>query len=620
MIKILIVEDESVVAWDIQETLEQLGYKVVANVTSGAEAIQIPAAIKPDLVLMDIQLEDEMDGITAAGKIRDRFDIPIIYLTAHADEYTWQRAISTNPYGYLVKPFQERELQTTIEIALRRHQVEKRSQEIKEQMITSLISIGEATIVTDHRGRILSMNQAAESLTDWSLPEVLGIDAQQILTFIQAQTHTQIKNPLMQSLHKGIEVKLSSNYLLKTKNGKEIPINSTATPIKSNHGEVIGSMLVFQDISEQQQAQKIQQQSEQQEKLVAAFSQSLRQPLKLEKILNMTVTQMRQLLENDQVVIYRFSADGSGSVVAESVASDLLCLLGWEGRDPWIADPNYLSQYSSGQIRVIEDTYKADLKQGQLRFLEFFSIRSKVVVPLLTGKHLWGLLICHHCSVPRQWSQWQIESLKQLANQIGAAIEKAELVQKLDQANQQLQYLASMDSLTQLANRSWFENYLDWEWKRLAQEKSPLAIIVADIDFFQELNDTHSNQVRDNCLRQVASAIRQAVEQPTDLVARYSEQEFGVILPNTNASGGVWIAQKMRGIVKRLKLANCSSPVKRYITLSLGVASIVPTPESDSKILVEAADKALCKAKTEGGDRVVLDKFSKKLGTFLSNK
>jgi len=93
-----------------------------------------------------------------------------------------------------------------------------------------------------------------------------------------------------------------------------------------------------------------------------------------------------------------------------------------------------------------------------------------------------------------------------------------------------------------------------------------------------------------------------------------------VILPNTNASGGVWIAQKMRGIVKRLKLANCSSPGKRYITLSLGVASIVPTPESDSKILVEAADKALCKAKTEGGDRVVLEKFSKKLGTFLSHE
>ncbi|NEP55549.1 MAG: diguanylate cyclase [Symploca sp. SIO2G7] len=611
MIKILIVEDESVVAWDIQETLEQLGYKVVANVTSGAEAIQLPAAIKPDLVLMDIQLEDEMDGITAAGKIRDRFDIPIIYLTAHADEYTWQRAISTNPYGYLVKPFQERELQTTIEIALRRHQVEKRSQEIKEQMINSLISIGEPTIVTDHRGCIVSINQAAESLTDWSLSEVLGIDARQVLTFIQAQTHTQIKNPLMQVLHKGIQITLSSNYLLKTKNGKEIPINSTANPIKNSQGEVIGSILVLQDISEQQQAHRNQQQLQKQDKLVADFSQSLRQSLKLEEVLNMTVTQVRQLLENDQVVIYRFSADGSGSVVAESVASDLLCLLGWEGRDPWIADPNYLSQYRSGQIRVIEDTYKADLQQGQLRFLEFFSIKSKIVVPLLTGEHLWGLLICHHCSVPRQWSQWQIESLKQLASHIGAAIDKAELVQQLEQANQQLQHLTSVDDLTQLANRSWFENYLDWEWQRLAREQSPLAIIMADIDFFQELNDIYGNQIRDDCLRQVASVIRQAVEHPTDLVARYSEQEFGMILPNTNASGGVWIAQKMRGIVKRLKLANFSSPVKRYITLSLGVASIVPTSKYDSKILVEVASKALYKAKAEGGDRVVLEKFSK---------
>ncbi|NET55118.1 MAG: diguanylate cyclase [Symploca sp. SIO2E6] len=611
MIKILIVEDESVVAWDIQETLEQLGYKVVANVTSGAEAIQIPAAIKPDLVLMDIRLEDEMDGITAAGQIRDRFDIPIIYLTAHTDEYTWQRAISTNPYGYLVKPFQERELQTTIEIALRRHQLEKRSQEIKQQIVNTLISIGEPTIVTDDRGCILSMNRAAESLTDWSLPEVLGKNANQVLTFIQAQTHTQIKNPLMQAMQQGIQVNLSSNYLLKTKNGQEIPINSTATPIKNNKGEAIGSMIVFQDMSEQQQAQENEQQWGKQEKLVADFSQRLRQSLNLEEILNITVTQVRQLLGNDQVVIYRFGVDGSGSVVAESVDADLLCLLGWEGRDPWIAEPNYLAQYQQGQVRVIEDTYKADLDQGQLRFLEFFSIRSKVVVPLLTGEHLWGLLICHHCSAPRQWSQWQIEFLQQLANQVGVALEKAELVQKLAKADQQLEYLTCADGLTQLASRSWFEDYLDCEWQRLAQEQSPLTLIVADIDFFQEFNDTYGNQARDDCLQQVANAIRQAVEHPTDLVARYGEQEFGVILPNTNAPGGVWIAQKMRGIVKQLKLANFSSPVNRYITLSLGVASIVPPLESSPKILLEAANHALSKAKEEGGDRVVLEKLSK---------
>ena len=620
MIKVLIVEDESVVAWDIQETLESLGYKVVANVTSGAEAIQIPAALKPDLVLMDIRLEDDIDGITAAEQIRDRFDIPIIYLTAHADEYTWQRAINTNPYGYLIKPFQERELQTTIEIALRRHQLEKRSQDSQEQIVSTLISIGEATIVTDYRGYIVSLNQAAESLTGWLLPEVIGKDANQLLTFIQAETQTQIRNPLMQAIENGTRVTLSSNYLLRTENGKEIPINSTATPIKNNEGEVIGSMIVIQDLSEQQQLQESQQQWLEQEKLVAGFSQQLRQSLNLDEILNTTVTQVRQLLENDQVVIYRFSADGTGSVVAESVAADLLCLLGWEGRDPWIAEPNYLAQYQQGKIRVIEDTYQADLKQGQLRFLEFFSIRSKVVVPLIIGENLWGLLICHHCSAPRKWSEWQIELLKQLVSQVSIAIEKAELIKKLEQANQQLQYLTCVDGLTQLANRSWFESYLEWEWQRLAKEQSPIALILSDIDFFEEFNDTYGNRAGEDCLRQVAGAIRQAVEQPTDLVSRYGEQEFGIILPNTNAPGGVWIAQKMRGIVKRLKLANFSSPVNRYITLSLGVTSIVPTLDLSPAMLVKAANNALSKAKIEGGDRVVLEKFSRGLGSLKSER
>ena len=124
MAKLLIVEDEGVVAWHIQEALENLGHTVVASVASGKKAVEIAAETQPDLVLMDIRLKGDIDGIEAAQQINAHFHTPIIYLTAYSDDPTLERALTTNPYGYLIKPFQEKELRTTLEIALRRHRLE----------------------------------------------------------------------------------------------------------------------------------------------------------------------------------------------------------------------------------------------------------------------------------------------------------------------------------------------------------------------------------------------------------------------------------------------------------------------------------------------------------------
>jgi signal transduction histidine kinase len=123
--KILIVEDEAVVALHMAHRLEALGHTVAGTARSGAEAVQQARAVRPDLILMDIRLEGEMDGIEAAKEIRAREDIPIVYLTAYADEATLQRAKITEPYGYLLKPFQTRDLQINIEMALHKHTMQK---------------------------------------------------------------------------------------------------------------------------------------------------------------------------------------------------------------------------------------------------------------------------------------------------------------------------------------------------------------------------------------------------------------------------------------------------------------------------------------------------------------
>jgi len=132
--QILIVEDESSVAEQMQILLESLGYTVPAVTASGKEAIEKAAATRPDLILMDIELQGSIDGIEAAKQILDRFDIPIIYVTAHADEATLQRAKITEPFGYVIKPFKRRDLHTTIEMALYRHEMERKLCEAENQM------------------------------------------------------------------------------------------------------------------------------------------------------------------------------------------------------------------------------------------------------------------------------------------------------------------------------------------------------------------------------------------------------------------------------------------------------------------------------------------------------
>ena len=121
---ILIVEDESIVAKDIQHSLKKLGYTVVGICSTGEDAIKTAEDVKPDLVLMDIMLKGEMSGIEAAGQIREKFNIPIIYLTAYADESTLSKAKVSEPYGYIIKPFKEIDLHTSIEMAIYKHEKE----------------------------------------------------------------------------------------------------------------------------------------------------------------------------------------------------------------------------------------------------------------------------------------------------------------------------------------------------------------------------------------------------------------------------------------------------------------------------------------------------------------
>ncbi|MEJ2664376.1 MAG: response regulator, partial [Spirochaetia bacterium] len=174
--KILIVEDEHIIAKDIKESLKTFGYAVVDIVYTGNDAIKKAEKHHPDLVLMDIMLKGNMNGIEVARHIRENFHIPVVFLTAYADEKTLHNAKLTEPFGYIIKPFEDAELHSTIQLALYKFKMERKLVERERWLTTILKSISDAVIVTDKNGKITFINPIAEMLTGWNNSDALGKD------------------------------------------------------------------------------------------------------------------------------------------------------------------------------------------------------------------------------------------------------------------------------------------------------------------------------------------------------------------------------------------------------------------------------------------------------------
>jgi CheY-like chemotaxis protein len=162
---ILIVEDERIVAKDLQQTLAGMGYDAFAIASSADEALARASARCPDVVLMDIRIKGQRDGVEAAEILRARFGVPVVYLTAHADDATIERATRSEPYGYLLKPVKAAELRSAIEVSIYRHAMEKRLREREKWFSTTLRSLSDAVMTVDLAGNVSFMNPAAEQLT-----------------------------------------------------------------------------------------------------------------------------------------------------------------------------------------------------------------------------------------------------------------------------------------------------------------------------------------------------------------------------------------------------------------------------------------------------------------------
>ncbi len=253
--KIAVVEDEIIVAMEIEDRLIALGYDVVGTYASGEEILKEIDKVTPDLILMDIILKGDLDGIETARKIRDHYKIPIVYLTANSDEATLNRAKVTGPYGYLLKPFEERELLIAVEMAFYKSQMERKLIEKEMWLSTTLKSIGDAIIATDENGGIRFMNPVAEKLTGWNQEDAFGLDSSEVFHIVNEKTGQEIASPIQRAFQTRQTVALANHTVLISRDGRRIPIEDSAAPIMNDKGKILGIVLDFRDVSDRKKSE-----------------------------------------------------------------------------------------------------------------------------------------------------------------------------------------------------------------------------------------------------------------------------------------------------------------------------------------------------------------------------
>ncbi|NEP81247.1 MAG: PAS domain S-box protein [Okeania sp. SIO3B3] len=392
---------------------------------------------------------------------------------------------------------------------------------------------------------------------------------------------------------------------------------------QENPLRMVGS---YTDITERKQAENYLQKQTQQEQLIRKTTERIRQSLNLSEILQKAVDEVRNILQVERVIIQRKMLDKSILVLAESLTPGKSSMLDWEFNDYIITTQQLIQEKKLDKIIALTDIYQSTVKLSSANLLDFFQIKACLIMPIFIPKSttnniqekslvvganstnddtFWGILFAHNCSNKRQWEQWEINLLDQLRIQLEIAIQQSQLYQQLQNANQELYKLATLDGLTKIANRRCFDEYLEKEWLRMGREKKPLSLIMCDIDFFKKYNDTYGHQKGDKCLQQVAKTLSKVVKRPTDLVARYGGEEFAIILSNTNLEGAIHIANIVQQEVYKLQITHQNSPIYKQVTLSLGVSSIIPFPEATYKSLIAGADRALYQAKEKGRNRVI---------------
>jgi diguanylate cyclase (GGDEF)-like protein/PAS domain S-box-containing protein len=656
----MVVEDDRNTARVLEKTLSRLGYVVGPSANSGSKAVRTARETRPDVVLMDIVLEGAMTGLQAAREIRSHLDIPVVYLSSYADDATLRLALDTHASGYLIKPFEERELHATLQLAIAKDRMARALREREHWLSTALGAIADAVVATDASGQVTLLNAAAESLTGWTSEEATGKPGSQVLALDDPAAR---EHPLALALRTGSVVPLSDRSLLLARDGVRKPVEGSVAPFLDEAGRVAGVVLVVRDISTRLKAE-----------------QALRSLEKAVVTMQLGLT----IAEPDGTILYTNPAEAAmhGYTVEELVGRNVSLL----------APPELRRPMSREELRRVRSWRREAINLRKDGRWFFVNLTSDVVVGA-SGEPVAVVTICEDLSERRRAEEALRASEERYALAMEAAEEglwdwdlatnsvhfspgwksmlgltevreapeewlgrvhpedaervKAELAQHLgglgrpleseyrmrhedgshrwvlsrgivvrdDQGNavrsvgshtdvsgrkraeEELVQRAFYDPLTGLPNKALFMDRLGRTAERSRRRPHFFAVLFLDLDGFKLINDSLGHTRGDELLALAARRVESCVR-PGDTVARLGGDEFAILLEDLDSA--VDATRVAERIEHELSTPFWLDDHEVCAGASIGIALSAPHYERAEELLRDA-DTAMYRAKSLGG-------------------
>lgn len=454
---ILVVDDDDVTRIQLCDLIQQAGYQVV-EASNGLQALAIYTHLHPDLVLLDAMMPI-MDGFSCCEQLQTisgAADTPVLMITALYDEASIERAFAVGVTDLITKPIHWPVLRQRV------HRMLAASRTVKElRQQTQQAKLRETQLR-------LALEAAQMANWDWDIitnkvtwsdhkEALFGLEkgtfdhrVETVINCVHPQDRYFVHRSIMQAVDEGAEYDIEFRALLP--DGSIRWILSKGVVFRDASGMAVRMFGIDMDITKRKLAETELQRQNLRSQLFADITLKIRQSLQIDEILQTTVTEVQKLLFADRVLILQLQSNASFVAVKEAVASGLPVVLGTQILDPCFVD-SCIDKYRRGEISAITDIDHANIQQCHIEMLQKFAVKANIVVPIICQNQLWGMLIAHHCQHPRQWSEWEIGLLRQLADQIGIALAQSLILeqqtrhsQELSRSNEELQQFAFIAS------------------------------------------------------------------------------------------------------------------------------------------------------------------------------
>jgi PAS domain S-box-containing protein len=503
---ILIVEANKLVAQEVRQQLEELGYKVLDIAGSGEEAIEKTRELRPNLVLMNMRLKGTIDGIQVGSHIHDDYDTPVIYMIDYGSQATIRRAGATGPFGYIFKPLEEKQIFATIEIAMIRHQLESKLQQSRQWLNTTLTSIGDGVIATDEQGLVRFINPMAVQQTGWHHTDALGKPLSDVFSFVDETSQEPIdilNQPGKLSL---TPPKHGFEGLLIPRNGESIPIEANSTAIKDGKGKVYGLVLIFRDVTQQREAiREIKRQADRAEALLQVASQ-LNSHLELKTVLNAICEITNRAIQATGTTVVLQVISKSVFRVMAAISYDPVLKA---SQEPQFEVPKAVFQKllsRENPVVVIRDVQD----EPSLPDFEAFKqadVRTVAIAALFYGNELIGALISAFTRQPRNLPEDELALLRGLADQASSAIENAELFEQVRAGRERQRKLAKNLVDVQEAER-----------RHIAKElHDHLGQLLTGLQFMLETTKNQASGKQRSSLEEIQNSVTDIIEQVREM-------------------------------------------------------------------------------------------------------